>query len=450
MQKNYIQTQEDRLPSTNPIKRQESITSIETTAGQITRRVFQILFYFHLIIITVLVIFLTIHGLLSAAHENHDHHHQFHPRKWYPPLLTSVLSAGIVAFTWQWITGYNPLKALKAAFWLSPLLTFSVGILLILIGSAGGIAIGAIAVVSALIQSLYSCWVNPRFDYATQILSVAMDFYPARTIVLVILSILIGTLYSCFLVSGIGGATASGTGLDALFISIILLSLAGTMHVIKNTLLVTISRVKYWHFVCGADMDICAAFRDTIKYCMGSVCIGSTIVPILGVIRGSARALKLMAGDRDEFLFSCADCYSGVASTLVTYGNRWGFVYVGVYNKGFVQGSTDAWRMFSMGELETLIDSDLTGSLCFLFGVAGGAICSLMSGTWAFAIHENHATEVSIYGFLIGYFMCRIALAWPQACVSAYYVAYAENPQNPRFDSTIPVRIQELRRYHQV
>lgn len=38
-------------------------------------------------------------------------------------------------------------------------------------------------------------------------------------------------------------------------------------------------------------------------------------------------------------------------------------------------------------------------------------------------------------------------MAWPLACVSAYYVAYAENPQHPRFDSTVPVRIQELQRY---
>lgn len=39
---------------------------------------------------------------------------------------------------------------------------------------------------------------------------------------------------------------------------------------------------------------------------------------------------------------------------------------------------------------------------------------------------------------------CRVALAWQQACVSAYYVAYAENPQSLQFDATIPVRIQEL------
>jgi hypothetical protein len=39
-----------------------------------------------------------------------------------------------------------------------------------------------------------------------------------------------------------------------------------------------------------------------------------------------------------------------------------------------------------------------------------------------------------------------MAIAWPQACVSAYYVAYAENPQSTQFDSTIPVRLEQLHR----
>lgn len=180
----------------------------------------------------------------------------------------------------------------------------------------------------------------------------------------------------------------------------------------------------------------------------------------------------MIAGDTDEFLFSCANCYAGVASTLVMYGNRWGFVYVGVYNRGFVQASMDAWSVFRRTELEMLIDSDLMGSFCFLSGVAVGAICSLVSGSWALAVHKSYATELSLYAFFIGYFMVirnwklktslssaasnsdlefvllqsRIAMAWQQASLTAYYVAYAENPQNSRFDSTIPSRIQELRR----
>jgi hypothetical protein len=82
-------------------------------------------------------------------------------------------------------------------------------------------------------------------------------------------------------------------------------------------------------------------------------------------------------------------------------------VQVGVYNKGFVQASMDTWEMLKKVGLEPIIDRDLTGSFCFLSGMAGGAICTLVGGAWTFAVHKSYATEVSIYAFLIGYFMVR-------------------------------------------
>lgn len=284
-------------------------------------------------------------------------------------------------------------------------MTCSFGILLLLINSAAGLAIGAIAIISALIQSLYTCWVNPRFEYAGKILSVSTAFPPARTTILAIQSIIVGVVYSSLLVSGIGGATATGTTLDIFFIIVILLSLAWSLQIVKNVQQVTISRIKYIHFAYGADMETRIAFRDTIKYLMESVYIGSMFVPILGVIRGSARAISLVAGDKDEFMFSCANCYSAVASALAMRGNRWGFVHVGVYNKGFIQASLDTWEMFRTVGLETLIDSDLTGTFCFFSGLAGGAASALVGGIWTLVVHKRYATEVSIYAFLIGYFI---------------------------------------------
>lgn len=37
-------------------------------------------------------------------------------------------------------------------------------------------------------------------------------------------------------------------------------------------------------------------------------------------------------------------------------------------------------------------------------------------------------------------------MAWVQASIAAYYVAYAENPQSQQFDSTIPDYIREIER----
>ncbi|KAL1531091.1 Plasma-membrane choline transporter family protein [Salvia divinorum] len=179
---------------------------------------------------------------------------------------------------------------------------------------------------------------------------------------------------------------------------------------------------------------------------MGNICFGSILIPVLGVIRGSARAVSLASGDVDEFMFSCANCCSGVASRIVAYGNRWGFVHVGVYNKRIVQASMDTWEMFKTAGMEKLIDSDLTSSFCFLSGVAAGSVCALLGGTWAIVIHMNYATEVCIYAFLTGYLTNRVAMAWVQASIMAYYVAYAENPQSQQFGNAIPAYIQELQR----
>ncbi|KAK8271470.1 hypothetical protein V6Z12_D11G264500 [Gossypium hirsutum] len=386
-----MQIQGQRTQSTAIFKvQQEPSIKIEPTVGeQLLRKLFQIIFFVQLFLVSILVIVLTIRGLIYAGSTD-----RFHPKKWYPPLLVSTASAGIVSFIWQSITFHCPSKAIKAVFWFTPLLTCAVGVLHILIGSPLSLA----------------------------------------------------AVYSSFSVTGIGGATATGTSLDIAFIVVILLSFLWSMQVIKNMLYVTISRIRYMNFACGVDINTRAAFHDTVKHLVGSVCIGSAIVPVIGTIRGSARAINLVAGDNDEFLFSCADCYSGFASTLITYGNRWGFVHVGVYNKGFIQASADTWEMFKRVELISLIDSDLTGVFCFLSGVAVGSICGIVGGTWELIIHKGYATEVSIYAFLIGYFMCRIALAWQQASVSAYYVSYAENPQSLRFDATIPVRIEQLHR----
>nr|KJB44456.1 hypothetical protein B456_007G254200 [Gossypium raimondii] len=387
-----MQIQGQRTQSTAIVKvQQEPSIKIEpTVGGQLLRKLFQIIFFVQLFLVSILVIVLTIRGLIYAGSTD-----RFHPKKWYPPLLVSTASAGIVSFIWQSITFHCPSKAIKTVFWFTPLLTCAVGVLHILIGSPLSLA----------------------------------------------------AVYSSFSVTGIGGATATGTSLDIAFIVVILLSFLWSMQVIKNMLYVTISRIRYMNFACGVDINTRATFHDTVKHFVGSVCIGSAIVPVIGTIRGSARAINLVAGDNDEFLFSCADCYSGFASTLITYGNRWGFVHVGVYNKGFIQASADTWEMFKRVELISLIDSDLTGVFCFLSGVAVGSICGIVGGTWELIIHKGYATEVSIYAFLIGYFMCRIALAWQQASVSAYYVSYAENPQSLRFDATIPVRIEQLHRF---
>lgn len=58
----------------------------------------------------------------------------------------------------------------------------------------------------------------------------------------------------------------------------------------------------------------------------------------------------------------------------------------------------------------TCINQDLTSPICFLSGVASGALCVIVSGSWRFATHKSLTATVSLLSFLIGYFM--VCIVW--------------------------------------
>ncbi|KAI5427652.1 hypothetical protein KIW84_032889 [Lathyrus oleraceus] len=413
-----------------------SFTNTTTVAGQAVKWIFQILFYLQLLLISALVIFITRYYRTSDSSTTHH----FHPDKWYPPLLASTLCAGILGFTWHCIIACYPEEALWAAFWLSPLLTTVMGFMFMTIGTPESLIPGLGSFLFADLQSKYVYRVTRgnMIKYTTEMYQDLIDFLPAKTKFLAFLSITVGTLYCCFLVYGIGGARR--TIQAYIYIVPIILSFGWTMQVMKNALQVTISWVQYTHFTDHVITSIRAAFRDTIKHLIGSVSLASILLPVIKLIQDFARLLNLYVCEGE------CSCAMELAVHLMTWGNIWGFVHVGAYRKGFVQAASDTWGMFaSRAGLLKLIDLDLTGAFCFLSGVAGGAICCLVSGIWSLIVYKDYTMELSIYAFFIGYFMCRLAIAWPQASVSAYCVAYAQNPENFPCRFTIEERLNQLR-----
>ncbi|KAI5427649.1 hypothetical protein KIW84_032888 [Lathyrus oleraceus] len=435
------QPQDQQQPQVQQQQPQDQQQPQGSLVAQAVRWIFKILFYSQLLLISVLVILVTRYDRTSDSSTTHH----FHPDKWYPPLLASTLCAGILGFTWHCIISCYPKKALIAAFWLSPLLTLVMGFMFMSIGTPWSLIPGLGSFSFALFQSIYGCRVNRSnmIKYTAKMFQDLIRFLPAKTKCLAFLSITVGTLYCCFLVYGIGGARrdiGNRTIHAYIYILLIILSLGWTMQVMKNAMQVTISWVQYTGFTNHIGTNIRAAFRDTIKHLIGSVSLGSILVPVIELFRDFARLLNL---------YICKDdcsCAMELAAHLTTWGNIWGFVQVGAYRKGFVQASSDTWEMFMnrVGLLE-LIDLDITGTFCFLSGVAVGAICCLVCGIWSLIVYKDYTMELSIYAFIIGYFICRLAIAWPQASVSAYYVAYAQNPENFPCRFTIEERLNQLR-----
>ncbi|KAI4341185.1 hypothetical protein MLD38_025941 [Melastoma candidum] len=420
----------------------QPVTLFDTSssATRFSRRLFEAMFYVHVFAVAALAVYLTVWGFFSG---NARH---FPPLKWFPSLLAATGSGVVTALAWHCFIRCSPIKAVKAVFWLSPLMTFATGILFVLIQLASSLGIGIVAIVSSIAQFFYYAWVKTRVDYCTKIVSVSIAESPTCTAPATLLAILAATFYSSLLVSGIGGAMTIGTRWDILFISIMILSLTWTLHTIKSVLQTTVARIKYLNFAGGESIHTCQALCDTLKYLVGSIALGSAIIPVFSFLRGSARAVIFVAGGSDEFMCSFADSYLRVSTKLTSYGNRYGFVYLGVYNKGIVQASRDAWELFRRSGIDELIVSDLTGLFCFFAGVTGGAVSALVSGSWMLATNQDYATQAAVYSLVIGYLMVRIGTAWAQASVSAYYIAYGENPQSAHFDATIPSRLEVMNR----
>ncbi|MED6157814.1 hypothetical protein PIB30_027072 [Stylosanthes scabra] len=375
-----------------------------------------------------MVVFITIYGLNSDSRNPH-----FHPWKWYIPILASTVCAGITAFIWQQYTYNRSVDSFMQAFCFSPALTVLMATMFAYIGTALSISLALLSFVSAIAQFAYAIWVGPRIEYSTDIYWLATAAPPDGANRLALESIAIGVFYCCFLVLGIGGATAldeNKTRLAIFFISVIMLSMFWTMQFLKNVIRLTISYVKYIEVVRYVTWDTNVARSTAIRGYSGRIAMGSILVPVMTLFHNFARLMG----------------FTTISTVLARCGNQWGFLYIGMFNRGFVQSSSAAWEMFTRAGMVPLIDSDLTEPFCFSSALGVGAVCSMVSGILSLVLHQSYALEVSIYAYFIGYFMCRLALGWQEACVEAYYVASMVRPTS---SGTIQRALEQHRRRSQ-
>ncbi|KAJ3674779.1 hypothetical protein LUZ60_005395 [Juncus effusus] len=429
-----------QIPTPSPIP--HTIPVIASPASSFTANAAKFLFFFHLLIFIILVSFLAIHGSL---HKNPS----FKQHYWYLPILSSIVTSYIASLLLLSFTLKNPILSFKTMIRLSPLLTCGVAIILLLDGTGGGLGFAMIFLALAIGQALYACWITHRLPHAYSLLSLSISSskIPFRALPYVALSLLMGASYAIFWTLGIAGVVEDEESRFApLYIISLLLSLAWTMHVIKYVVYVLISMLTHQQLTRAISSPLGLAFRLTVGPALGDVCLGAAIAPIVGATRGAARAMDVIAGGTDEFMFSCTSCFANVSDRMVGRGNRWGLVHVAAYGKGFGDASRDIWEMFVKQGMGRLVDLDLTGSFCFLCAMSGGSLAALTAGPWVLVVNKEYVLAATIYAFIIGYFMTRIATAWPQACVAAFHVAFAENPLNQQLGSCIQDRLRELGR----
>ncbi|KAK9283097.1 hypothetical protein L1049_011327 [Liquidambar formosana] len=422
---------------------QQSLTTLNSR--KYTNRISLFLFLVHTVIAIGLVCFLLFKGIQGLLEAGETRRKEKRVLEYFLPQIEAASFLSIsLAFLWQKAVRVWPGFMVHFILWSTFFMSLSAGILLICFQRPATDGVGVCFLAFAIGNGLYACWVSQRIKFCTKVLTESLKpvskFPDLNHPTYWMLGI--GFLWMSLWILAVIGAL--NFYFPPLVIIALGLSLAWTAEVMRNVANLTVSRVIALYYLRGMQSNTQFCFQRAMSRNLGSACLGSLFVPAIEAMRIVARALNLLEGE-DEFMFSCAHCCLRVMESIFSYGNGWAFVQIAAYGKGFVKASQDTWELFGRQEMVAIVDSDMTSSLCFLTGVCSGSICVIVVAAWTASVYQNNTATVSLLAFFIGYLMTRIAMALPHACVSCYYVCYAENPESRLFDKTIPDRLNLIK-----
>ncbi|XP_030517192.1 protein PNS1 [Rhodamnia argentea] len=414
----------------------QSIASLNSR--NYTNKISLFLFLLHLVIAFGLVGFLVFKGVqgLIEASEDIKRKEKALLKHFVPQVEAASFLSITLAFAWQKAVREWPQFMIHFILWSTFGMSLSAGALLLCFQTPPTDGVGVCFIAFAVGNGLYACWVSQRTRFCCSIFLKSLEpvskFRDINRPTYAMLGA--GFLWMSFWILAVIGAL--NFYFPPLIIIAMVLSLAWVTEVMRNVANITVSRVIALYYLRGMQSSTQFCFQRALTHNLGSACLGSLFVPTIEALRIVARGLNLLEGE-DEFMFSCAHCCLRVMDSIFRHGNGWAFVQIAAYGKGFVKASQDTWKLFEEQEMERIVDSDITSSICFLTGVCSGSICVIVVAAWTFTVHKSFTATISLLAFLVGYLMTRIAMALPHACVSCYYVCYAENPGNRLFDNTI-------------
>ncbi|XP_056164569.1 uncharacterized protein LOC115684952 isoform X2 [Syzygium oleosum] len=416
-----------------------------------TNKLSLFLFLLHLVIAVGLVGFLVFKGVqgLIEASEDIKRKEKALLKYFVPQAEVASFLSITLAFAWQKAVRVWPKFMVHFILWSTFGMSLSAGVLLLCFQTAPTDGVGVCFIAFAIGNGLYACWVSQRTRFCCSIFLKSLEpvskFPDINQPTYAMLGA--GFLWmSLWLLAVIG---ALNFYLRPLIIIVLVLSLAWVTEVMRNIANITVSRVIALYYLRGMQSTTHICLQRALTYNLGSACFGSLFVPTIEALRIVARGLNLLQGE-DEFMFSCAHCCLRVMDFIFRHGNGWAFVQIAAYGKGFVKASQDTWELFEKQEMESIVDSDITSSICFLTGVCSGSICVIVVAAWTVTVRGSFTATISLLAFFVGYLMTRIAMALPHACVSCYYVCYAENPENRLFDKTIKDHLNMIKSEQEV
>ncbi|KAL2633823.1 hypothetical protein R1flu_005302 [Riccia fluitans] len=292
--------------------------------------------------------------------------------------------------------------------------------------------------IGAALQFLYVISVMDRLPFSILVIKMAVRMLlslPAtiRVSYGFVVAMIVWMLLWSF---GVSGVVASGMDDNARWWILLALSISlfWTGAVFCNTVHVIVSGVIYIVLSCGAQSQVALpsrpvlrSLRHAVTTSIGSICYGSLLTAAIRVFRWSIRGLRSRIGN-NECLLCCVDFLFNIVEILVRFFNKYAFVQVAVYGKGFNHSARDAWELFQSTGVEALIAYDLTGAVLLMVTVLGGLITGTSVGVWAWYKNQDRVIMVGSTAMLMGMVLVYLCMVVIEGAVTSIYACYAEDP----------------------
>uniref|UniRef100_A0A1J3IDE8 Choline transporter-like protein n=1 Tax=Noccaea caerulescens TaxID=107243 RepID=A0A1J3IDE8_NOCCA len=298
---------------------------------------------------------------------------------------------------------------------------------------------GAFAI-GALLQFLYVLSVIDRLPFTMLVLRKALKLvWGLPKVIMVAHAFTVVMLLWMSLWSfGAAGVVASSMGDDEgrwWLLVVLSVSLFWTGAVLCNTVHVIVSgMVFHVLFQCGQQetsslppSTLIGSLRYAVTTSFGSICYGSLFTAAIRTLRWEIRGFRSkICGN--ECLLCCVDFFFHLVETLVRFFNKYAYVQIAVYGKGFNRSARDAWELFQSTGVEALVAYDCSGAVLLMGTIFGGLITGSCIGIWAWIKYSDRVIMVASTSMLMGMVLVGLGMVVVESAVTSIYICFAEDP----------------------
>ncbi|KAG9458132.1 hypothetical protein H6P81_002640 [Aristolochia fimbriata] len=354
----------------------------------------------------------------------------------YWPLYGLAAGIGIV-LGWAWLSllGSQANRMMKVS--VHGLMTY-LAVISVLCFWGRQILWGIAFAIAALLQFLYVISVIDRFPFTMLVLqkAVRMVWNLPEVIRVAYAFMLLMLLWIAIWSFGAAGVIASSIGdggrwwlLGALSVSLFWTGavLCNTVHVIVSGMVCLVLIHEGRAAATMPSRPLLKSFRHALTTSFGSICYGSLFTAAIRTMRWELRGLRSKIGN-NECLLCCVDFFFHLVEYLVRFFNKYAYVQIAVYGKGFNSSARDAWELFQSTGIEALIAYDCSGAVLLMGTILGGLVAGTCTGVWTWHRAKDRVIMVGFSAMLIGMILVGLAMTVVESAVTSIYICYAEDP----------------------